>query len=394
MSDKIYDVIIVGGGVMGGSTAFNLLRSDPKLKVAVVEKDPTYEYASSTLSMANIRTQFSLKENILISIYAMEALDRFGPEMAVEGEEPDISFRHEGNLFLYDQAGRPGAEESLALQRSLGCRAEWWGLERIRERFPLYLTGEKVEGVVGGVWGPNDGHLDAYAVLMGYKNKARSLGAEFIKGEAVRVLTQAGRVQGVGLDTGERLESGVVVNCAGAWAAKLAATVGVDLPIDPVKRQVFALDTTIKPEGPLPLTILPSGFYFRTETGDLILMGWSLEEDQVGFTFTWDRDRFMDPMWPKLASFVPAFDQAKLVRGWAGLYAVNTLDGNAVLGQWPTLPGFYLANGFSGHGLQQSPAVGRYLAELILDLTPSLDLSIFSPERILEGRPIDESGLV
>ncbi|MCG8375229.1 MAG: FAD-binding oxidoreductase [Chlorobiales bacterium] len=379
---------------MGGSTAFNLMRSDPKLKVAVVEKDPTYEFASSTLSMANVRTQFSLKENILISQYALGVLDNFGPEMAVEGEEPDISFRHEGNLFLYDQAGRPGAEAGLALQRSLGCEAEWWGLDRIRERFPLYLAGEEVEGIVGGVWGPQDGHLDAYAVVQGFKSKARSLGAEFIKGEAVRVLAQAGRVEGIELDSGEKLKSGVVVNCAGAWAAKLAATAGVELPIDPTKRQVFALDTTVKPEGPLPLTILPSGFYFRTETGDLILMGWSLEEDEVGFSFTWDRDRFMDLMWPKLASIVPAFDQAKLVRGWAGLYAVNTLDGNAILGQWPELKGFYLANGFSGHGLQQSPAVGRYISELILGRSPSLDLSIFDPARILEDRPIGESGLV
>jgi FAD-dependent oxidoreductase domain-containing protein 1 len=140
--------------------------------------------------------------------------------------------------------------------------------------------------------------------------------------------------------------------------------------------------------------VLPSGLYFRSETGGLILLGKSMEEDPVGFDFSWDDKRFTDRLWPELADFVPAFDTLKLIRGWAGLYAVNTLDGNAILGEWPELMGFFLANGFSGHGLQQGPAVGRYLAELITGQTPTLDLSKFSPERILERRPLSESGLV
>jgi glycine/D-amino acid oxidase-like deaminating enzyme len=166
------------------------------------------------------------------------------------------------------------------------------------------------------------------------------------------------------------------------------------MPVKPVKRQVFALDTAVKPEGPLPLTILPSGLYFRTETGDLLLLGKSMAEDPVGFDFTWDDKRFNEILWPQLADFVPAFDTLKLRRGWAGLYAVNTLDGNAILGEWPELRGFYLANGFSGHGLQQAPAVGRYLSELITDTSPALDLSVFNPMRILENKPLSEDGLV
>jgi len=185
-----------------------------------------------------------------------------------------------------------------------------------------------------------------------------------------------------------------VVNCAGAWAAQIAATAGVELPVVPIKRQVFALDTAVKPEGPLPLTVLPSGMYFRTETGGIILLGKSMTEDPAGFNFSWDEKRFMEILWPELAEFVPAFDRLKLVRGWAGLYAVNTLDGNAILGQWPEIKGFYLANGFSGHGLQQAPAVGRYLTELILDQPLALDLKIFSPQRILEQKPLNEGGLV
>ena len=174
----------------------------------------------------------------------------------------------------------------------------------------------------------------------------------------------------------------------------ITTAAGVKIPVIPVKRQIFALDTKVKPEGPLPLTILPSGLYFRTETGNLILLGKSMDDDPVGFSFTWDEKRFTELLWPELAEFVPAWDTLKVVRGWAGLYAVNTLDGNAILGEWPELKGFYLANGFSGHGLQQGPAVGRYISELILGLKPALDLSAFSPERILENKPLSEGGIV
>ncbi|MCP4694234.1 MAG: FAD-binding oxidoreductase, partial [Desulfobacterales bacterium] len=205
---------------------------------------------------------------------------------------------------------------------------------------------------------------------------------------------EKGRMQGVRLASGESLNAPFVVNCAGAWAARVAKTAGVALPVDPVKRQVFILDPAVKPDKPLPLTILPSGLYFRTETGNLLLVGKSMEEDPTGFNFSWDENRFMEILWPELAEFVPVFDTLKLMRGWAGLYAVNTLDGNAILGEWPALKGLFLANGFSGHGLQQAPAVGRYISELITGRPPTLDLSIVSPGRIIENRPVAEGGLV
>ena len=390
MEKNCYDVVIVGGGIMGCCTAYYLMNADNNLKVAVVEMDPGYVHASTTLSMANIRIQFSLKENIQISQYAFECLDRFEEEMAVDGDKPSISYRREGNLFLVDEDGRQTAEEGLALQKALGCQIEWWSPEKIKEHYPLYDPG----GYVGGTFGPQDGYLDAYSVLMGYRAKARSLGAEFTKDEVIEIVTKGGRVSGVRLASGGRLAGEFVVNCAGAWAAKVARTAGLVLPIEPTMRQIFALDTKVKPEGPLPLTVLPSGLYFRTETGDLILLGKSMGDDPVGFDFTWDRKRFEDILWPELAQFIPAFDTLKVVRGWAGLYAVNTMDENAILGEWPELKGLFLANGFSGHGLQQGPAVGRYLSELILGRKPSLDLSIFRPERILENKPLSEGGIV
>ena len=390
MSIKAYDVIIIGGGIMGSATAYYLIKTDPTLKVAVVERDPTYARASTTLSMSNVRIQFSLKENIQISQYAFEVLDRFEDEMAVDGNKPGIYYHREGNLFLVDENNEAQARRAYELQKSLGCRIEWWAPQKIKEAFPLYETGN----FTGGTYGPADGHFDAYAALMGYKAKARSLGVEYLKNDVNKIKTRSGRVTGVGLASTDSLATRFIINCAGAWAAQAAATAGVNLPIVPVKRQVFTLDTAVKPQGPLPLTVLPSGLYFRTETGGVILLGKSMAEDPTGFHFSWDDKRFMEILWPELAEFVPAFDRLKLVRGWAGLYAVNTLDGNAVLGEWPELQGLFLANGFSGHGLQQAPAVGRYLAELVLKLPVTLDLSIFAPQRVLDNKPLSEVGLV
>ncbi|MGD8963101.1 MAG: FAD-binding oxidoreductase [Desulfobacterales bacterium] len=389
-TDKVYDVIIIGGGIMGSATAYYLISADPKLKIAVVERDPTYAQASTTLSMANVRTQFSLKENVQISQYTTHILKSFEEDMIVNGESPKIYFRQEGNLFLVAAEAEKAARRALKMQTELGCRVEWWSNQQIKEHYPLY----EPQPFVGGTYGPDDGYFDAYAVLMAYRAKSRSLGVNYLKDEVVTISTSKKQVTGVQSADHGLLAAARVINCAGAWAADVSKTAGIDLPVVPVKRQVFVLDTAFKFDKPLPLTILPSGLYFRSETGGLILLGKSMEDDPIGFSFSWDEQRFINHLWPELAEFVPNFDTLKVVRGWAGLYAVNTLDGNAILGQWPEINGMYLANGFSGHGLQQGPTVGRYLSELILDKPVSLDLSIFTPQRILDNRALSESELV
>ena len=390
MNCKTYDIAIIGGGIMGSATAYYLMRTAPGLRTVVIEMDPSYSRSSTTLSMANARIQFSFRSNVQISQYAFEVLENFEQEMAIDGNKPSIAYRREGNLFLVNEDGRVSAEASLKMQQGMGCDVEWWTPERVRERYPLYNP----EGYVGATFGPKDGHFDAYGVLMGYRAKAISMGAEFIHAEVSEITKTGKRVTGVRLKTGEDILAGAVVNCAGAWCSEIARTAGVDLPVQPVKRQIFALDTKVKPDGPLPLTILPSGLYFRTETGGMILLGKSLPEDPVGISFSWEDKRFYELLWPELAEFVPDFESLKLIRGWAGLYAMNTLDGNAILGEWPELEGLFLANGFSGHGLQQAPAVGRYIAELITRQSHAMDLSIFNPERILENRPLNENGIV
>ncbi|HSO19066.1 MAG TPA: FAD-binding oxidoreductase, partial [Desulfosarcina sp.] len=342
------------------------------------------------LSMVNARIQFSLKQNVQISQYAFEVLERFEEEMTVAGNRPSIAYHREGNLFLHTGDAADGARAAMAMQQALGCRVQWWTPDEIKAHYPLYAP----QGVAGGTFGAQDGHFDAYAVLMGYKANARAQGADYIEDTVTELLVDHGQITGLKTASGRAYGTSAVVNCAGAWCSDLARTAGVDLPVKPVKRQCFCVDPAVKPDGPLPLTVLPSGLYFRTETGGMVLLGKSMPDDPVGYDFTWDQHRFMDVLWPELAEFVPAFERLKLVRGWAGLYAVNTLDGNAILGQWPELKGFYLANGFSGHGLQQGPAVGRYLSELIIGEAPVLDLSVFSARRILEGRPLAEGGIV
>lgn len=394
MESKNYDVIIIGGGIMGSSTAYHLMMADPSLKVLVIEKDLSYEKASTALSMVNARIQFSLKENVQISQYAFKVLEKFEDEMAVDGVKPAIFYRREGNLFLHNEKTEPAAQRAFQMQKDLGCAIEWWSPEKVKKKYPIY---EGLDDIVGATFGPDDGHFDAYAVLMGYKAKAKFLGAEFLQDEVVELLLHGNEtrtaIRGVKTSLGENFSSSHVVNCCGAWATRLAKIAGIELPVDPIKRQVFAVTPEFKPEGPLPLTVLPSGFYFRTETGGLLLLGKSMEEDPTGFDFTWEEERF-EQLWGELYEFAPVFESLKLIKGWAGLYAVNTLDANAILGEWPDIKGFYLANGFSGHGLQQGPAVGRYMTELIRKTEPVLDLSIFTPERVLENQPIFEDGIV
>lgn len=387
MAKNTYDVIMVGGGVMGCATAYYLLKIDPQIRVVIIEKDPTYEFNSSVLSDANIRLQFNIKENIQISQYGLEMLAAFADEMEVDGVKPDVCFRQQGNLFTADEAGKEGTLRGLQIQQSLGCAVEWLSPDQIKDRFPLF----DVEQLAGGVFGSQDGTMDAHAVLMGYKNKAVALGAEYIHAEVNEILVTDERVSGVRLNSGDELSAPFVVNSAGAWAQKMAKTVGVNLNIDPVKRQVFVFETNVETDVVYPLTVFPSGLYLFQEHENIFLAGKILPDDPIGFEFGWNRQVFIDHLWPELVEYIPAFDQLKITRGWAGLYAVNNFDGNAILGEWPHLKGFMLANGFSGHGFQQCHAVGRYLAELIIGQTPELDLSIFSPQRILDNKPVFES---
>jgi len=381
-----FEVIMAGGGVMGCATAYYLLHADPSMKVAIVEMDPEYKYNSTVLSDGNVRLQFNLKENILISLYGLERWKTFGEDMAVGDWRPEIDFRQQGNLFLTDEANQENAKAGLALQQRMGCEVSWLEPAEIKARFPLYDETK----FAGGTFGPLDGTMDPQAVLVGFQRKAIDLGATFIEAEVAEVLHSGKKVTGVKLTDGTQLTAKYVVNSAGAWGAKLARTAGIELPVDPVMRTVFVLETTVQPQEIYPLTVFPSGLYLIQEHGSHFTCAKSVDDDPVGFDFTWDRDNFINNLWEELVDYVPSFDRLKVTSGWAGLYAVNRFDGNVILGEWPGLEGFLLANGFSGHGFQQCHAIGRYLAETIRGVEVFLDLSIFSPKRILENKPVYE----
>jgi glycine/D-amino acid oxidase-like deaminating enzyme len=383
-----YDILIIGGGVMGCATACYLLKFDPNLSVAILEMDPTYERASTPLSDGNTRIQFNIKENIQMSQYGLEVLARFGEEMEVEGVRPDPAFRQQGNLFVLDEASRDESYEGMLLQLRLGCKVQWLTLKEVAKYYPLY----NLKDCVAGTFGPLDGTMSPMAVLDGYKRKVMQLGATYVHDKAVEILKEGHQVTGVRLESGEIVSSPIIMNAAGAWAASIAGTAGVELPIVPTKRQVTIIESIARPEQTLPALFLPSGLYVIHEGEGLFMIGKSFSDDPISLDdFRWERDKFEERLWQELVEYIPKFDRLKVLRGWAGLYEVNTLDGNAILGEWPELKGFYLANGFSGHGFQQCHAVGRYIAELMLGKMPALDLSIFSPTRILENKPVFES---
>lgn len=388
MSKQTYDLLIVGGGVMGCATAYYLLQADPHLTVAILEMDATYAKASTPLSDGNTRIQFNLKENIQMSQYGLTVLKNFGETMRVADERPDPAFRQQGNLFILDEASREEAYTGLLLQQHLGCTVEWLTPDQVQQQYSIY----NLHDCVAGTLGPHDGTMSPMAILMGYKKKAVALGASFIEAEVIALLKTGNCITGARLATGDVLSSNLVLNAAGAWAPKLAQTIGVTLPIAPTKRQVTVFETNVRPATRLPALFLPSGLYVMHEDDGLFTCGKSFADDPIGYDdFGWERKIFEEAIWPELVEYIPAFDRLKILRGWAGLYEVNTLDGNAILGEWPLVKGFYLANGFSGHGFQQCHAVGRYIAELMLTQPPTLDLSSFAPQRILDNKPVFES---
>jgi glycine/D-amino acid oxidase-like deaminating enzyme len=375
------DVVIVGGAAMGAATAYYLRSLEPTVAVVVVERDPTYRQSSTVLSDGNVRIQFNLEENIRMSQFALEVMEDFADRMAVGSWRPEPAPRYQGNLFLFDDQGKRAAWEGMELQRRLGCEVEWLDQAQVARRFPHYAG----TGYQGGTLGRRDGSVDPSAVLSAYVRKSSQLGARYLTGQVIAL-----RAEGVVLADGEVVTAPAVVNAAGAWCAPLAATIGIPLPVEPVMRTVYTVDAKVDSRDH-PSAFLPSGLYVIPEHEGRFLVGWSQPDDPVGYDFTFSREKFYNVIWPELGAQLPAFESLHLTGGWTGLYEVNTLDGNGIIGAWPGIPGHYLANGFSGHGFQHCHAVGRHLAELILGREPSLDLSRLSPQRILDRQPLPEN---
>lgn len=387
-----YEVAIAGGGAMGSAVAY-FLASDPAFRgrILVVERDPSYSTAATTRSWGGFRQQFSTPENVRMSAFGA-AFFREAPErLAVDGERPDLGLRVGGYLFLASAAGADLLAANVRLQQSLDAPVELLDPGALAARFPWLST----EGVAAGAFGREDGWIDPHALLQAYRRKAISLGVEYRRDEAAGLLREGRRVNGLALASGARILASVVVNAAGPHAGALAATAGLELPVRPRKRMTFVFDCRADLSS-APLTIDPTGVAFRPEgTGYIGIVSPEEANDPDSSDLEPDYAPFEETIWPTLAARVPAFAAIKLRSAWAGWYDYNTFDQNAILGPHPEVDGLLFCNGFSGHGIQQSPAAGRAIAELILrGRYVSLDLTRLGAARILEKRPLFEANVV
>jgi sarcosine oxidase len=388
------DVVVAGGGVIGSAVAYFLTAArDFDGRVLVVERDPAYQTGSTARSVACIRQQFSEPTNIRMSQFTIEFISRLGEYLGIEGETPDIAFRPRSYLFLASPEGRDVLRSNHAVQIECGADIAFLEPHELARRFAWLNTSGLAAGCLGL---SGEGGVDPYFLLQAFKRKARQQGAQFIDDEVVGCQRSGSSVTAVRLRKGGYVPCGRLVNAAGPCAADIGELVGVDIPVRPRKRFIFVFDCRAATIDNCPLTIDPTGTFFRSE-GEYYLCGVSPppQEDPDCLDFEIDYTYFDERIWPVLAERVPAFEAIKLINAWAGHYAYNTLDQNAIIGAHPEVSNFYLANGFSGHGLQQSPAVGRAIAELIVHGEyRSLDVSALDVQRVIENRPVRELNIV
>jgi len=389
VSSEGFDVVIVGGAAIGSATAYFLthdLGFDGS--VAVVERDPTYAHAATTLSAASIRQQFSTPENIRMSQFGVaffrDLKTRFGADA-------DIGFRERGYLLLASETGEDTLLVNHEVQKAEGADIVLMDREALADNFRWLKTSDLRLGAFGR---SGEGWFDAHSLLTLLRGAARK-GATYIHGEVTGIMRDGARVSGVTLADGRQIRCGTLVNAAGPQAGDVAALAGVKLPVEPRKRCVFVVACRAALPG-MPLMVDPTGVWIRPE-GEVYICGVSPPEDADARATDFDVDYslFEEVVWPMLAHRVPAMEELKLQRAWAGHYDYNTLDQNAVIGAHPEIPNLIFANGFSGHGLQQSPAAGRAVAELIVHgKFVSLDLMLFGYSRVAEGRAVKELNVI
>ena len=386
-------VVIVGGGVIGSAIAYFLMQlSEGRVAVTVTERDASYLRSSSALSAGSIRQQFSTPANIEMSLYGIEFLRSIGEHLEIDGERPDIGLIEPGYLFLASAAGVVALRANHALQTAFGADIGLLGGPALQERFP-WLS---LAGVAAGALGVSgEGWFDGYGLMLAFRRKARALGARFVEDEVIGLDYPEGRIVAALTAAGSRLECDTLVNAAGPWAAQVATMAGIALPVRARRRSVFYFNSPAELQG-CPLVIDPSGAYFRPEgRGFICGISPAAENDPDDLPLEADYAMFNDVLWPLLATRVPQFEALRLAGAWAGYYECNVFDHNAVIGRHPEISNFVFANGFSGHGLQHSPAAGRGVAELILHgAYRSLDLSPFHFERIALNAPIFERNVV
>lgn len=385
------DIVIIGGAIVGSAVAWYLREEGYAGSIALIERDPAFTHAATTLSCASIRQQFSTPENIRLSLFTLGLFRELTTHF---GAAADIAFHEKGYLMLASAAGLPVLEANHAVQRSEGADIVLEDAAALGARFGWLETGDIAAGAYGRT---GEGWFDAHALLMLFRKALKDRDIRFVSG-TVRAIARSGdRVSGVELEGGERIEAGAIVNAAGPSAGAVAAMAGIDLPVEPRKRSVFVFEARERFDD-MPLLVDPSGIYVRPE-GGVFITGGAEDAQTEGAADPGDFDPdwplFEETIWPVLADRIPAFEALKQTGGWAGHYDFNIFDRNAVIGPHPEVANFLFANGFSGHGLQQAPAVGKALAELVVHGGyRTVDCSAFGYARIPENRPLVEKNVI
>lgn len=386
----VYDVVIVGGGVMGSSCAYWLML-DGGVSVAVIERDASYATASSALSASSIRQQFSTPVCISMSRFGMDFLQTVAEHLTVDDVAPEIGLMQRGYLYLADERNASQLNANVAIQCANGASIAALSQDALSTRFPWLNT---VDIAAGSLGLRGEGWFDGYALLQAFKSKARDLGARYINDDAVGFVRSGDRIDGVELASGRRIISNTVVNAAGPRAGQVSKWAGLPLPIVPQRRTVFVFSCRDVVHG-LPLVIDPTGLYFREEGNFFISGGPAVSRAADPFDLSPDYEQFDEFIWPTLAHRVPAFESIKMLRAWAGHYEMNLFDHNAVLGRIPGVDNLMVVAGFSGHGMQHAAAAGRGISELILHRGfRTLDLSPLSPERLISGTKLTEQNVI
>jgi len=388
------DVVIIGGAVMGSSAAYWLSRMQPDLRILVVEPDPGYARSSTALSVASIRQQFTTAVNVQISRFGIEFIRNIADWLGQGADIQSLDFQENGYLFL---SGSPQSENALRqaceIQRAHGAQTELLTPAALKDKFD-WLNVDDIHLASFGA--QDEGWFDNMGLLGGFRKAARHQGVEFLRDRVVAMQATGGQVSSVTLENTGAISAGTIINAAGTAASDILAMIGEEFPVEPRKRTVFMVDAPNAIHPDAPLMVCHSGFYLRPENKHWIC-AIVPEDDHIADKndFEPDLHLFEDSLWPKLYERAPGFDAVKVLSAWAGHYAYNTLDQNAIIGQHPNWRNLFLMNGFSGHGLQQAPAVGRGIAELVLHgAYQTINLSDLGVDRILANKPFAEKAIV
>jgi len=382
------DVVIIGGGIVGSSIAYHLTEAGCRT-VLILEREAHQGKGSTGKSMGGVRAQFTTPVNIQMSLYSIPFYAHFDEQLG-----HPTGYKAQGYLFV---ATRPSHLEYLQtnqrLQKSLGLK----DVRMVSKAEIVAMVPQlRSDDILGGSFCPSDGFVDPYSAMIGFMKRAIDQGATLNKSsEVTDVLKRNGRVVGVATTRGE-VQAPVVVNAAGPWAAEIATLAGVDLPVKPLRRMLIPTEPFDQVSHEIPMVIdMTNGFHFRPESRGFLL-AWNDPEETTGYKFDFDPE-FIEKVLVRAADRVPCFENLAVnpKRAWAGLYEMSP-DHHGIIGEFEESPGFYAANGFSGHGVMHAPATGKIVADLITSgkTTVVNDVSVLSPSRFKTGKLLHETALL